>query len=134
MSNTSTRKFQKELNSGAVSLVVLCVVEQMGRPVYGYEVARLLQLRSVESMPMNEGAVYPVLRSLERQSLLTSDLVPSDVGPPRKYYRLTDDGLRTLSAWKRTWRDTTAFVNAILENPSDADPARSTSTNASTSR
>ena len=37
---------------------------------------------------MNQAAIYPVLRSLEKQQLLRSRMVPSESGPPRKYYNL----------------------------------------------
>ena len=67
LTDNPSRKFQKELNAGAVSLVVLCVMEQLQRPVYGYEVAKILQSRAGDSLPMNQAAIYPVLRSLEKQ-------------------------------------------------------------------
>ena len=121
MSEKATRKFQKELNSGAVSLVVLSVLQQLGRPAYGYEIARLLQARGGDSLPMNQAAIYPVLRSLERQSLLESHSQPSDAGPPRKYYQLTASGNEALRAWKGSWDETTRFVNSILGEMIDDD-------------
>ena len=121
MSEKATRKFQKELNSGAVSLVVLSVLRQLGRPAYGYEIARLLQVRAGDSLPMNQAAIYPVLRSLERQSLLESHTRPSDAGPPRKYYQLTTSGDEALRAWTNSWDVTTQFVNSILGGMTDDD-------------
>jgi PadR family transcriptional regulator PadR len=120
----SNRKFQRELNSGAVSLVLLTVMDQLNRPAYGYEIAKHLQARADEGLPMNQAAIYPVLRSLEKQRLLESETVPSDAGPPRKYYRLTPSGRHSLAQWKLAWKSTTAFVDSILENPDGPTASR----------
>lgn len=126
MDDKASRKFQKELNSGAVSLVLLTVMEQLNRSVYGYEIAKLLQSRAGDTLPMNQAAIYPVLRSLEKQELLRSKSVPSDSGPPRKYYEMTPSGRQALSRWKSAWQTTTAFVDSILENTDDPAASRST--------
>ena len=124
MTRPSQRKFQKELNSGAISLVLLTTLEQLGRPVYGYELAKVLEARASQTLPMNQAAIYPVLRSLEKQSLLASEMVKSESGPPRKYYRLTADAEQTLAEWKRAWSETTQFVDSILENADGVEARR----------
>lgn len=114
-SEKAARKFQKELNAGAVSLVLLSLLGRSRRAMYGYEIARLLE-SSVDGgeLPMNQGALYPVLRSLEKQGLLSSETRPSTGGPPRRYYKITSDGRLALKEWKSAWRYTTDFVNSIL--------------------
>jgi PadR family transcriptional regulator, regulatory protein PadR len=109
------RKFQKELNAGATSLALLGLLGRAKRPMYGYELAKALEAKAGGSLPMNQGALYPVLRSLEQQSLLSSYVEPSVAGPARKYYAITPAGRRALSRWLTTWRNTTQFVNAVLE-------------------
>ena len=111
----STLKFQKELNSGAISLVLLGVMKQSGEPMYGYEIAKLLEGLGDDGLPMNQGAIYPVLRSLERQGLLRSKKVPSEVGPPRKYYQVTAAGDRAFENRRETWSAMVSFVNSFLE-------------------
>lgn len=115
MSEGPTRKFQKELNAGAISLVLLGLFRRREQPMYGYEIARRLTDLGRDALPMNQGAIYPVLRSLERQGLLASRLEPSDAGPPRRYYRLTPAGREAFGDWKRAWRSTRGFVDSILE-------------------
>lgn len=112
--DAATRKFQKELNSGAVSLVLLALFAESRKPLYGYEIARRLESRVDGDLPMNQGALYPVLRSMQKQELLTSDVQPSASGPPRRYYRITRTGRQVLKQWKATWRNTTQFVNSII--------------------
>ncbi|MCA9265309.1 MAG: PadR family transcriptional regulator [Planctomycetales bacterium] len=111
----AARKFQKEMNSGAISLVVLAILEQASEPLYGYAIAKRLEGMSGDTLPMNQAAIYPVLRSLEKQRLLRSKLQPSDVGPPRRYYSLTSAGERALEEWRQIWRQTKEFVDDVLE-------------------
>jgi PadR family transcriptional regulator PadR len=68
---------------------------------------------------MKQGALYPVLRSLERSGLLESTVEPSVSGPPRRYYRITEAGRRTLEQWTEMWRETKSFVDTILKGTDD---------------
>ncbi len=125
--NKATSKFQKELNSGAVSIVLLGLMRQERRAMYGYEIAKQLESRAEHGLPMNQGALYPVLRSLEKQGLLSSEVKPSASGPPRKYYKITRDGRTALRLWTETWRNTKEFVDSFLEPNDDVSPGRSRS-------
>jgi PadR family transcriptional regulator PadR len=109
------RKFQKELNAGATSLALLGFLAEAKQPMYGYEIAKELETLAGGSLPMNQGALYPVLRSLEQQELLSSHVEPSVAGPARKYYQITPSGRLALRRWRASWQSTTKFVNSILE-------------------
>lgn len=106
------RKFQKELNAGTVALLLLATLAQATEPRYGYEIAKELEDRA----PITKlGTLYPTLRSLEGLGLLESRVEPSVAGPPRKYYKITRDGRRTLAAWAGIWKQTSTCVNAMLK-------------------
>jgi PadR family transcriptional regulator PadR len=47
--------------------------------------------------------------------LLTSRIVPSYSGPPRRYYRITEQGRSVLAEWKLIWRATRDFVDRFTE-------------------
>jgi PadR family transcriptional regulator, regulatory protein PadR len=117
MDDTQAKKFQKELNGGLVSLVLLAVLSRSSEDLYGYEIAKRLQLANDGEALFKEGTIYPVLRTLSASGLLTSRIVPSYSGPPRRYYRITEDGRTMLSAWLGIWRDTRSFVNRFTEDP-----------------
>jgi PadR family transcriptional regulator PadR len=68
-----------------------------------------------DDVPVKQGAMYPVLRSLEAGGLLDSEVEPSVTGPPRRYYRITDVGRQTLRQWVEIWKRTRAFVDSSLE-------------------
>jgi PadR family transcriptional regulator PadR len=109
------RKFQKELNSGAVALVLLAVLDQAKEPLYGYQIAKHLE-KSGHDLPMvKQGSLYPVLRSLEKGGLLESEVEPSTSGPPRRYYRITAEGRSVLAQWASIWQRSKGFVDAVLE-------------------
>jgi len=109
------RKFQKELNSGTVSLVLLAILDQSSEALYGYQIAKRLEGASAESVPVKQGTLYPVLRQLEAQGLLGSTVEPSVAGPPRRYYTITPTGREVLEQWKHTWSRTRDFVDGTLE-------------------
>ena len=113
--DTAVRKFQKELNAGTVALVLLAVLKRSGEPLYGYQIAKLLEAASAEGMAVKQGTLYPVLRSLEGQGLLASRVEPSVSGPPRKYYTITAEGEAVLTAWTDVWDRMRTFVDATLE-------------------
>ncbi len=109
------RKFMKELNAGIASLVLLAVLEHATRPMYGYEIAKVLESLSTELAKVKQGTLYPVLRSMERSGLLESEVEPSVSGPPRRYYAVTDVGREGLEQWKSAWVQIRDFVDAVLE-------------------
>ncbi|MFO0333538.1 MAG: PadR family transcriptional regulator [Pseudomonadota bacterium] len=117
------RKFQKELNSGLIALVLLAVLDRAGDELYGYQIAKQLQgAADGEGAPVKQGALYPVLRTLSAQGLLTSRVVPSVAGPPRRYYRITELGRATLARWLGIWRRTRGFVEQTTEGVAPIDP------------
>src|SRR5690242_17611263 len=109
------RKFQKDLNGGLVALVLLAVLDQTSEDLYGYEIAKRLQRANEGEALFKEGTIYPVLRALSASGLLTSRVVPSYAGPPRRYYRITDEGRAVLRDWSAIWRQTRDFVDRFTE-------------------
>ncbi len=116
--NTATKKFLKEMNSGTASLVLLSVLAQSQKPMYGYQIAKLLDDTRQDAPAMKQGALYPVLRSLEKNGLLSSEVEPSISGPPRRYYSVTDEGSETLTRWTKIWDQIKNYVDKILEGES----------------
>ena len=111
----ANKKFKKELNAGTVALVLLGVLSQAREPLYGYQIAKQIEGSGEDVSMMKQGSLYPVLRSLERSGLLTSQVEPSASGPPRRYYRITEPGRATLSNWADIWQHNKSFVDAVLK-------------------
>ena len=85
---------------------------------YGYSVVE--RLRDLGLGDVKEGTVYPALTRLETRGWLTSELVPSDQGPARKYYRTTSEGVAEMERQEAAWKTVVAAVGKALENQSTA--------------
>ncbi len=110
------KKFQKELSTGTVSLVLLAVLGQSRQPLYGYQIAkRLEELGDEGALAGKQSALYPVLRNLEASGLLASEVEPSVSGPPRRYYRITKFGRDVLREWIAAWEATRDSVDKVLQ-------------------
>ena len=109
------RKFRKELSSGTVALTLLAILDRTSEPLYGYQIAKSIEGAWGEGVPVKQGTLYPVLRSMEENGLLSSRVEPSVSGPPRKYYKITDRGRAVLGDWRAAWVRTRGFVDATLE-------------------
>ena len=114
-SSVLTKKFQKEMNAGIASLVLLGVLDKSDEPMYGYQIAKLLDEYSGEASFMKQGALYPVLHSLENSGLLKSEVEPSVSGPPRRYYTITAEGREMLVIWQGVWNQMKSFVDKAIK-------------------
>jgi len=112
------KKFQKELNSGTASLVLLSMLDRALKPMYGYQIAKMMEAYNGDIPMMKQGTLYPVLRSLEAGGLLESHVDPSVSGPPRRYYHITEAGRKTLEGWTDIWEKTKSFVDAFMKGGS----------------
>ena len=87
----------------------LCVLSQLvDKDQYGYELTEAIS----EQMTVATGTLYLILRRLREESLVDTYLVESLEGPARKYYRLTDKGLKYQNELKNEWYD---FVNKVAK-------------------
>lgn len=80
---------------------------------YGYELVTRLQDQGLANI--STGTVYPVLTRLERDGLLSSELVPSNAGPARKYYQPTPAGLAAMKADHTSWLEILTVVANTFE-------------------
>lgn len=114
------RKFRKELSAGTTSLALLSILSSATEPMYGYQIAKLMEEEEDGKIPLiKHGALYPVLRSLEGNDLLTSIVEPSVSGPPRRYYSITGEGQRALERWKEIWKRTCSLMDRIFGGATD---------------
>lgn len=89
-----------------------CVLEIISRsPTYGYEITQ--QLRALGFTDVVEGTVYTILVRLERGGLVITEKRPSEVGPPRKFYALTDLGVEELANFWAKWNFVASKLNEL---------------------
>lgn len=97
---------------GHMDMLLLAVVEN--EPAHGYAVIQRLRDKSLGAFDLPEGTVYPALRRLEQQGLLSSKW-DSASGRKRRVYRLTRTGRKALARERVTWATFAGAVNAVAE-------------------
>jgi PadR family transcriptional regulator PadR len=60
-----------------------------------------------------EGTIYPLLSRLQKDGVLVHNWHESDKGPPRKYYRISEDGKEILKELKISSRQMQVAIDAI---------------------
>ena len=100
-----------QLLRGTLDAAALAVVaEQDG---YGYDVLR--RLRAAGLADVGDASVYGTLGRLYRAGALTSYVMPSDVGPHRRYYGITDRGRAQLDEARAVWGGFSRTLTNLLE-------------------
>lgn len=91
-----------------------CVLEIIDRgETYGYEITR--RLNALGFSDVVEGTVYTILVRLEKNALVDIDKKPSELGPPRKFYRLNEAGRRELAAFWDKWEFVSEKIGQLKE-------------------
>ncbi|QNM97903.1 PadR family transcriptional regulator [Chitinimonas koreensis] len=98
-----------QLKKGVLEMCVLALLER--HDSYAYEIVSTL----ADGVEMSEGTIYPLMRRLQNDGLVSTYLVESDSGPPRKYYRLEVRGREVLAEMKQEWSGFLEEVNKIIE-------------------
>lgn len=79
--------------------------------VYGYQIVR--RLTAMGFAGMTEGTVYSILLRLEKNKLVHITKKPSELGPPRKFYTLNDNGQNERAAFWQRWLFLSERVEAL---------------------
>jgi PadR family transcriptional regulator PadR len=101
---------RSQLLRGALDAGVLAVVSRDDG--YGYDVLR--RLRAAGLTDVGDASVYGTLRRLYRAGALTSYVLPSDEGPHRRYYGITDRGRAQLEEARAIWADFSQALSTLL--------------------
>ena len=117
----STDSVAGELLKGSTTTLILAVLRE--GPRHGYAIAREIERRSSEALKLGEGSLYPALRTLEADGLVSSSWEIQPSGPARKVYALTDAGQAALAKRTESWREFVRAMESVLGGSPDAQPA-----------
>ena len=104
---------QGELLKGTTPTLILAVLNDA--PRHGYAIAREIERRSKDALSLGEGSLYPALRGLERDGLVTSRWETQPAGPARKVYTLTEAGAEVLTRRTTSWRQFADAIENVIE-------------------
>ncbi|SFR51477.1 Transcriptional regulator PadR-like family protein [Robiginitalea myxolifaciens] len=79
---------------------------------YGYNIIQEVERMSGGELQWTDAMLYPVLKRMEKEKLISSRWVKTESGRKRKYYKITDTGRAKLTEEKTQWLN----VNTIFES------------------
>ena len=101
----------RELKKGSAELLILSLVEQ--EPRHGYDIARLIEVRSKGVIQFKVASLYPLLYRLEARGWIQGRWVEKSGQRRRRYYRLTAEGKKVLAAQRHSWQEFVEAINRI---------------------
>jgi PadR family transcriptional regulator PadR len=102
---------QAQMRKGVLELCILSILSQ--GDAYPTEIIDKLKFTKLVVV---EGTLYPLLTRLKNTGLLAYRWEESNSGPPRKYYKLTEDGESYLKDLQISWLELVQAVNQTIEN------------------
>lgn len=98
-----------QFKKGVLELIVLSSVSD--KDMYGYELVEEVS----KVVDVNEGTIYPLLKRLTNENYFETYLIESKEGPSRKYYHITEMGVKRTKELEKQWCDFSKQVNNFIK-------------------
>jgi PadR family transcriptional regulator, regulatory protein PadR len=102
-----------DLIQGTLEMLILRALQRGS--THGYGVAEWIHQTSQQVLKVEEGALYPALHRLELRGLLSANWGMSDNNRRAKFYQLTAEGKKRLSAESQRWARLSAAVAFVMQ-------------------
>lgn len=100
-----------EWKKGSAEFLVLSLLE--AQPRHGYDISKLIEVRSGGALSFHVTSLYPLLHRLESQGWIEGKWVEKPDQRRRRYYRLTPKGRQALRSKQQSWKDFVAAIGRI---------------------
>jgi PadR family transcriptional regulator PadR len=100
-----------EWKKGSAELLVLSLLED--QPRHGYDISKLIQVRSDGALRFHVTSLYPLLHRLEKQGFIDGRWVEKAEQRRRRYYSLTPEGKKMLRSKRKSWKDFVAVISQV---------------------
>jgi len=108
-----------ELLQGTLDMLILRTL--LLGPAHGHEIAKHIQRTTDDVLKLEHGSLYPALHRLERKGLLVSKWdTHREHNRECKYYRLTPDGRKQLTASQSKWKRLQDAIARVMSAPARA--------------
>lgn len=111
MENEFIQKWDSQVRKGVLEFIILLMLA--GKKRYGYELITDLKART--NYDIAEGTIYPLLNRLKSDGLVESSWEEMEIGIPRKYYKLTPQGKKTLGEMKNYWSTLSLNIQSLIQ-------------------
>jgi DNA-binding PadR family transcriptional regulator len=105
---------QEQMRKGTTLVILLNLLAEADRPMYGYEIIKELEARSQGYFQFKEGLIYPRLHEMERKGFVRSKWRGKEGTRRRKFYTITETGRRQLEEELQGWQTLAKNVNLLL--------------------
>jgi len=102
---------KQQMRKGILEFCILSILKD--RDLYASEI--LKRLKEAQLLVV-EGTLYPLLTRLKNADLLQYRWEESSSGPPRKYYTLTEKGVKFLDELNSTWEELQHAINQVTQS------------------
>ena len=103
--------YSKELIKGTLKPIILKLLSE--RRMYGYEIVQEVKQLSLGKILIKEGSLYPILHSLKKEGILTTESIEVG-GRLRKYYSVSEKGQPKVKASLEELNDFVQTLQIIL--------------------
>ena len=101
----------QEWKKGSAELLVLSLLED--QPRHGYDISRLIQIRSGGVLRFHVTSLYPLLYRLEERGWIDGRWVEKPEQRRRRYYSLTPEGRKVLQSQRKSWKEFVAAMGRV---------------------
>jgi transcriptional regulator len=100
-----------EFKKGSAEVLILALLED--QPRHGYDISKLIQIRSGGVLRFHVTSLYPLLHRLEKQGWIEGLWVEKANQRRRRYYKLTPQGAAELRSKQKSWIDFVALISRV---------------------
>lgn len=100
-----------QILKGMLEACLLKIISK--KDMYGYEITENLASYGLDIVA--QGTIYPLLLKLEKEKLLTSYTKENLNAPPRKYYKITSEGIEYIKKFNKIWISLSSSINNIMK-------------------
>ena len=101
----------QDWKKGSAELLVLSLLED--QPRHGYDISKLIALRSGGALSFHVTSLYPLLHRLEKEGWVAGRWVEKAEQRRRRYYSLTPAGRKALRSKQKSWKDFVALITRV---------------------
>lgn len=114
LDNENVENAKAQMRKGLLEYCILLIISR--GEIYASDIIKELQ---AADLLVVEGTLYPLLSRLKSEKLLEYNWVESQAGPPRKYYRLTEDGKKMLERLSESWSTLSKSIHHLAKQSHD---------------
>ena len=111
MGQNSIGSMDPEWKKGSAELLVMSLLED--QPRHGYDISKLIEIRSGGALRFHVTSLYPLLHRLESEGWIEGRWVEKAEQRRRRYYSLTASGKQMLRSKQKSWQDFVALISRI---------------------